>query len=62
MATKKDSVEKTMSIGLNIPVETYFSIKHKADRDTISTGNKKTIHDKIVEILVKNEAKTKKQL
>lgn len=58
MAKKKDnSVEKTMSIGLNVPIETYFSIKQKADQDTMKNGNKKTIHDKMVEILVKSESK-----
>lgn len=59
-ATKKveaTPAEETVSILLNVPKSTYFSVKGKADTKTMKTNVKKTIHDEMVEMLVIQDKK-----
>lgn len=44
----------TKTILMYIPRDIYYRYKQQADRQTMITGNKKTIHDTVLEVIVKN--------
>lgn len=42
----------TKSILMYLPKDLYYKIKMKADQETMTTGTKKTIHDKVLELIL----------
>ena len=57
MAEKKVNPEKKRrdfsTITLKVPNALYFGVKSDADKDTLKEGQKKTIHDKMLELIKK---------
>ncbi len=50
----------TKTITLKVPEEIYYIISDQATADTRKAGKKKSIHDKMIEILSKTKKATSK--
>ena len=53
--------ELTTWIRLEVPNALHYSIKSRADKETMETGDKKTIHDEMIETLKLGDKERKKQ-